>query len=69
LEYASKELRNDRQVVLEAIKQRGWVFKYASKELRNNKEVVLEAMKQNRWVLGFASLQLQEELKNQFYQN
>jgi aconitase A len=48
LEYASEELRGDREVVLTAIRScqhTSWsALQYASEELRNDKEVVLEAL-------------------------
>ena len=34
LEYASEELRADREVVLAAVQQNGWAHQYASEELR-----------------------------------
>jgi CxxC motif-containing protein len=56
----SLEDLNDKEVVLEAVKQNGYSLEYASEELKNNKEVVLEAVKQNGYSLHYAS----EELKN-----
>ena len=40
LEYASVELRADRDVVLAAVAQNGRALEYASVELRANREVV-----------------------------
>ena len=45
LHYASEELRKDRELVLEAVKQDGNAFPYASKELWKDKAVVLAAVK------------------------
>ena len=45
--YASEELKADKQVVLEAVKQHGDALRFASEELKADKEVVVEAMKQN----------------------
>ena len=42
LEYASKELKNDKEVVLEAMKQNWCALKYASEELRNPQEEEVE---------------------------
>jgi hypothetical protein len=47
------ELKNDKEVVLEAIKQYGYAFRFASVELKNDKEVVLEAIKQNGYALEY----------------
>ena len=35
----SDELINDKEVVLEAVKQRGYTLEYASDELKNDKEL------------------------------
>ena len=34
LEYASKKLQNDREVVMEAVKKTGWALNFASQELQ-----------------------------------
>ncbi len=60
LEYASKYFRNDKDVVLKAVRQDGRSLKYASKELRADRSVVLEAVKQNEGAFSYAS----KELKN-----
>ena len=44
LEYASEELKKDREVVLAAITQDGWVLGYASKELQNDQELIAISM-------------------------
>jgi hypothetical protein len=38
-------LKNDKEVVFEAVKKAGFALKYASLNLKNDKEVVLEAVK------------------------
>ena len=45
LKFASKRLRDDKEVVLKAVKIYSSNFKFASKRLRDDKEVVLEAGK------------------------
>ena len=55
-----KNLRNDKEVVLEAIKQNPAAFYYASNELKNDKEVALEAIKQDELAFYFVS----DALKN-----
>jgi hypothetical protein len=52
------ELRNNKEVVLEAVKQNGGALEYASMELRNDKEIVLEVVKQNGYTLRYASEEL-----------
>ena len=51
---------NNKNVVLEAVKQNGLALQFASEKLQDDKNVVLEAVKQNGWALQFAS----EELRN-----
>ena len=61
LQFASEKLRNDKEVVREAIKQNGYTIRYASEELKNDKEVVLEAVKQNGKALLYASKELRND--------
>ena len=61
LEFASEELRAERQVVLAAVKQFGNALEYASKELRADREIVLAAVKRNGWALRFASKELRAD--------
>ena len=44
MQFASEELRNDKEVVLEAIKYNKLNFEYASASLRDDKEIALEAV-------------------------
>ena len=60
IQHASNQLKNDKEVVLEAVKQDNSVLKYVSERLKNEKEVVLEAVKQDGCVLQYLS----ERLKN-----
>ena len=45
MHYASNELKNSKEIVLEAVKQNGFAIEYASYEFKNSKEIVLEAVK------------------------
>ena len=47
LSYASKELKADKEVILEVLTHNGDANLCASEELKADKEVVLEAVKQN----------------------
>ena len=47
LNFASNELKNDEDCVIEAVSQNGLSLKYASKELKNNKIIILEAVKRS----------------------
>ena len=55
LRYASYKLKNNKDIVFQAIYHRGLSLYYASNKLKNNKEVVLYAVKQNSSSLHFAS--------------
>jgi hypothetical protein len=46
-------LKNDKEVVLEAVEQDGNALEFASEELKNDKEVVLTAIAQDMTVLSF----------------
>lgn len=45
LQYASKRLQNNKEIVLNAISQDGNTLRFASEALRNNKQIVLTAIK------------------------
>ena len=58
LQYASAELKGDREIVMAAVKQ-NWcallVLEYASAELQGDREIVMVAVKQNgRALLEYA---------------
>ena len=63
--YLSKELRDDEDVVLEAVKNKGLIVKYASKRLRSQKNSI-EAIKQDKRAYDFIVPELREdeEIKN-----
>ena len=64
LEYASDELKNDREILLVAVTKNGLALEYASKELKNDREIVLAAVKQDCWGPPFALQYASDELKN-----
>jgi len=59
LEYCDINMKNDFDIVLEAVKNNGLSLQFASIELQNNYTIVLEAIKQNSFALQFASIELQ----------
>lgn len=61
LKYTSEKLRNDKDIVLEAVKQDETVLQFASKKLRNNEAVVFEVIRQNRQSLEYASKSLKND--------
>lgn len=63
LQYASKELRDNRQFVMTAVQNSsGFALKYASKRLRADREIVYEAVKRWKSPLKYASQDLQDEI-------
>lgn len=61
LEYASKTLRGDKEVVLDAVQNCGTALRFASDALRDDRDVVLAAMKNNKEAFKFASFRLQSD--------
>ena len=61
LQEVSKELQNDKDIVMAAVKHSGNALEYASKNLKNDKEVVLEAVKSDERAMVFASKNLKSD--------
>ncbi len=59
--FACEELRYDREVVMEAVKQNGGALRFASQELKGDRETEREAVKQNGRALEFASEELRRD--------
>jgi hypothetical protein len=59
LQYASKGLRDDPEVVLSAVRQDGDALRYASDRLRDDPQVILTAVEQNEDALRYASNRIQ----------
>jgi hypothetical protein len=55
LRHARQDLKNDRYVVMVAVKESGDALEFASEDLRNNREVVMEAVKESGDALRYAS--------------
>ena len=47
LKYASKELRDDKDVVLAAVRQNGQSIRVASARLKDDEDVAMAALEQN----------------------
>ena len=60
LENAPEEIRRNRSIVLEALKNDGLALRFISTEFKNDREIVLEAVKSSGKALEYAS----DELKN-----
>ena len=58
LQYASAEMKGDREVVLTAVALAGYALQYASEEVKGDREVVLVAVAQNSRALEHASAAL-----------
>ena len=54
----SEKLQNDKEVVLEVVKQDGGALEYAFLQLKNNEKIILEAIKQDKSVLKYVSNRL-----------
>lgn len=54
-------MRDDKEVVLEAVKQKGIIVKYASSRLRADKEVGIAAMTQDKSCFEFLSDTLKQD--------
>ena len=56
LDFASSELKSDREIVWAAIQQNGRVLACASDDLKNDLGIVLAAVQQNGRALQYASM-------------
>lgn len=61
LYYASKSLRDDKDMVLTAVSTKGIILKYASKRLRQDKDVAIAAVKQNKKAFEY----IDDSIKNE----
>jgi len=61
LDYASKEMKNNEEFVLAAVKACGGDLKFASEEMRNKESVVLAAVQQDGCALEDASEEMQNK--------
>ena len=57
------ELKDDREIVFEAVRQNGNSLQYASMSLRNDKEIVMEAIRECTQAFRFASEGLRSDLE------
>ena len=55
------EFQNDRDIVLEAVRENAWALQYASEALRGDREIVLAAVRQIEGTLEFASYELRAD--------
>lgn len=61
LQFASDDLKGEKEVVLAAVKQNGLALQFASDTLKNDEEVVLAAVNQNWAAIDHASEHLRQE--------
>ena len=64
-------MKDDKEIVLEAVRPNGYALRYASERLKDDEEIVLEAVRQDGYALAFAwdtfghaSKRIREEYKN-----
>ena len=63
LEFAAPHLRDDREIVLKAVKKWGIALKHASCRLQADREVVMAAVNRNSAALKYASKKLSAEFE------
>lgn len=56
-----QNLRDDREIVLLAVRQNGMALHFASKRLKGDLEVVMEAIKESGWALQYVAMELKED--------
>jgi hypothetical protein len=61
LQFASKKLQNDKEVILTAVSNNGYALQFASISLRGNKEVVIAAVSSDGRALQFAISELRDD--------
>ena len=54
---------SDREIMLEAMKNNGFLLKFASEELKKDSELVMEALKCNGYVLKYSDELLQQRME------
>ena len=65
-DYASNELKNDREMVMAVVQNNGYAFPYISDELQNDREIVMIAVQNMKvcetdaYILEFTSKELQK---------
>ncbi len=59
--YASEVFRDDREVVVEVMRQQGFVLRFASEDVRCDRDVVRLAMKQDGIASGHVGLELRSD--------
>ena len=64
--YLSKEQKDDKEIVLLAVKRNGLAIKFASKRLRGDKEIILEAVKQKANLFNQPFKFVSSEIKSDF---
>ena len=61
IEWANDEIRNNKEVLLTAVKIDGGALEFASDNLKNDKDVLLEAVSQAAWTGCYASERLRDD--------
>ena len=61
LEHASKELKDDKEIVRVAIHNRGSALKYASTRLKDDEVLVFEATEKSHYAIQYVSLRFRED--------
>jgi hypothetical protein len=64
LEFLSKSLRNDKEIVLRALQNSGSQLEFVGEAFKNDKDIVLLACQDNIDNIKYASLEIREEIGN-----
>ncbi|KAF0974932.1 hypothetical protein FDP41_006037 [Naegleria fowleri] len=59
--------RNDRDIMLEAMKNNGYALNFASDELKNDADLVMEALKCHGFVLKYSDELLQQRMEHCYF--
>jgi hypothetical protein len=62
-QFASYNIRNNKNIVIKLLKENGLVLEWVSDRLKDDEEVVLEAIKQNCLAIKFASYSVRNNKK------
>jgi Domain of unknown function (DUF4116) len=61
LQYASQELKKDKQFILNVVRHHGWALEFVDNVLKKDKDVVMAAVSQNGYSLLYADSSLKKD--------
>ena len=63
LEWASEEMKGDRDIVLAAVRQDSAAVKLASEEMKGDRDIVMAAVQVDGWALEHAAQEMKEDVE------